>query len=348
MGPASAIQAAVRERAFIFREAPFQQCHASSIVDTPEGLVATWFGGSREKSEDVEIWTSRETQGKWTKPVAVASGLQDDHSRYPAWNPVLFQVPDGPLLLFYKVGADPSEWWGLLKTSDDHGRTWSEGRRLPEGILGPSKNKPVLSKDGRLISPSSTEEDGWKVHLEMSSDRGKTWTRIDPINGAEEFGAIQPAILKHEKGTLQMLARSRMGRVVSSWSYDGGYTWSEMGPTELPNPNAGIDAVTLASGAHVLVYNHSASEPGAWGRPRTPLDVAVSSDGRDWKRVLTLEDEAGGLTYVEYESLIRSGSEPIEFSYPAVIQSKDGLVHITYTWKRRRIMHVALEPEYLA
>jgi predicted neuraminidase len=92
--------------------------------------------------------------------------------------------------------------------------------------------------------------------------------------------------------------------------------------TALPNPNSGIDAITLADGRHLLVYNHSSQN-----KVRTPLNVAISTDGKNWIQILTLEDEPGA-----------------QFSYPAVIQSSDGMVHITYTWKRFRIKHVVLDP----
>ena len=90
----------------------------------------------------------------------------------------------------------------------------------------------------------------------------------------------------------------------------------------LPNPNSGIDAVTLRDGRQLIVYNHA-------NRGRSPLNVALSLDGKTWQAALVLE------------------SEPGEYSYPAVIQSADGLVHITYTWKRQRIKHVIVDPSAL-
>jgi len=284
-------------------------------------------------------------RGQWTEPVVIASGMQSSESRHPTWNPVLFHNAAGQLLLFYKVGPDPDRWWGMVKTSSDHGNTWTEGQCLPGGILGPTKNKPVRLRDGRIVCASSTEGERWRVHVEMSGDQGETWTRGDPVTDTGGFGAIQPAVLKHEGGRLQMLARSRSGCIVSSWSHDGGYTWSELEPTQLPNPNAGIDALTLMSGLHVVVYNHASSEPGEWGGPRTPLSVAVSTDGLDWRRVLTLEEEPGGPSYPDYESLIHMEDDPPEFSYPAVIQSEEGALHITYTWKRKSIRHAVVELE---
>lgn len=308
---------------FIFEKAPFAQCHASTIAETKHGLIAAWFGGTREQHPDVGIWVARQVAGRWTEPVEVADGVQNDQLRYPCWNPVLFQMPDGPALLFYKVGPSPSTWWGMLIESADGGLTWSPPARLPDGIAGPIKNKPVLLADGRLLCGSSTEDNGWRIHLEWTGDGGKSWTRSEPLNDGTTLGAIQPTILTHGEESLQLLCRSRgNGRIVESWSNDRGKTWSELTPTDLPNPNSGLDAVTLTDGRLVLVYNHTE-------RGRSPLNIAVSPDGHIWNAGLVLE------------------SEPGEYSYPAVIQTSDGLVHITYTWKRTRIKHVVVDPSQI-
>ena len=115
---------------FVFESAPFASAHASTIVETRDGLVAAWFGGTREGASDVGIWLSRRIAGKWTAPVEVATGLQPDGTRFPTWNPVLFELRKGELALFYKVGPNPREWWGMMRTSADEGRTWSDARRL--------------------------------------------------------------------------------------------------------------------------------------------------------------------------------------------------------------------------
>jgi predicted neuraminidase len=311
---------------FVFETAPFPSCHASTIAETADGtLVAAWFGGKREKSPDVGIWLSRREGGHWAAPVKVADGVQyvsvdGATHRHPCWNPVLFQAKDGPLLLFYKCGPSPDTWWGMLTTSGDGGKTWDQPRRLPEGIIGPVKNKPVMLSDGRLLCGSSTEDRGWRVHFEMTSDLGRTWTRTGPINDGKQIGAIQPSILTHADGKLQAIGRTENDRVWTAWSEDGGRSWSPMSPTDLPNPNSGTDAVSLADGRHLLVYNHTP-------QGRTPLNVAISGDGRQWQMAAVLENEPG------------------EYSYPAVIQTSDGLVHITYTWKRQRIKHVVLDPK---
>lgn len=311
--------------AFLFSEPPFESCHAASLAQTPAGLRAVWFGGSREGAPDVEIWLSCWEKAGWTHPESVAAGLEEDQ-RYPCWNPVLFQAPNGRLLLFYKVGPSPRAWWGMLSQSEDDGQTWTQASRLPQGFLGPVKNKPVLLAGGVLVCPSSSEHDGWRPHIEQTSDLGQTWTR-STVPG--EIEAIQPTILKHPDDVLQLLARSRSSQIVTSWSRDKGRTWSVLEKIDLPNPNSGIDAVTLADGRHLLVYNHSSMTQDRRNGPRTPLNLAVSEDGLNWAPGPVLE------------------SEPGEYSYPAAIQADDGIVHILYTWQRLNIRHVWFDPSEL-
>jgi predicted neuraminidase len=294
-------------------------CHASTITCTSGGLLAAWFGGTEEGNKDVGIWISHYSDGRWSKPAEVANGIQNKLWRYPCWNPVLFNS-GSKILLFYKVGSSPSTWWGMLMTSDDNGNTWSGSSRLPKNILGPIKNKPVLLENDELICPSSTENDGWKVHMEFTPDFGQTWESTGALND-NTTGAIQPTVIKHKGGKIQILCRSTSLKILTSESIDNGYTWSKLIPTTLPNPNSGIDAVTLKDGRHLLVYNHL-------DKGRNMLNVAVSDNGQEWKAAAILENDMEGT----------------EFSYPAVIQSDDGLVHITYTWKRMLIKHVIIDP----
>lgn len=319
---------------FIYNNAPFVSCHASTLADTPDGIVAAWFGGTHEKNKDVEIYFSQLKNNTWSTPKSIANGIQHSKKRYPCWNPVLFQVPKGQLILFYKVGPDPSHWWGETKESLDNGKTWSEGRRLPEDIFGPIKNKPVLLADGRLLCPSSKEteigdEDHWQVFVEETSDWGKTWQITEALNDGINTNAIQPSILTYADGRLQMICRSKENKLMSFWSKDKGKTWSEIEITNVPNPNSGTDAVTLQDGRQLLVYNPTVNKPGKWGGPRTPLEIALSEDGVSWTSVLTLE------------------SIPGEFSYPAIIQSENGKVHVTYTYMRTKVKHVTIDPKNL-
>ncbi len=309
---------------------PFKECHASTIVELSKGrMMAAWFGGTRESNPDVTIWVATFENGKWSAPLSIADGIINDTLRYPCWNPVLFKTKEGKLFLFYKIGKNPRTWWGMNIHSEDDGKTWSKPEKLPEGFLGAIKNKPIQLQNGDLLHPSSTEsvgENTWHIHLEKCDKNGQNWVKI-PIEN-DTFGVIQPTILRYSKNKLQLLNRSRHNKVVQTWSSDNGKTWSPLSVTNLPNPNSGVDGVTLKNGWQALVYNPmNAGEN--WSDGRKKLSLAISKDGTNWKDVYTFEDEKTG-----------------EFSYPAIIQSADGLVHITYTLSRKNIKYVILKVDF--
>ena len=311
----------------VFKQAPFEACHASTLVDLGNGqIMAAWFGGKYEGSKDVVIWSAVKNGTSWSKPVEIADGIQNDTSRLACWNPVLFKAKNGTLFLHYKVGLNPRSWWAEYKTSANNGKTWSKAQKLPDDFLGPIKNKPVQLSNGTILYPSSTEsldEKTWNIHLEKSDAKGKNWRKIK-IN-CDTFGVIQPSILIHPKGKLQLLCRSRQNIIVESWSVDGGETWSKLRPTKLPNPNSGSDAVTLQDGRQLLVYNPLTAGKN-WWEGRSVLKLAISTDGENWKDIYTLENHLKG-----------------EYSYPAIIQDQKGNIHISYTTERKNITYVELK-----
>ncbi|WP_083732868.1 sialidase family protein [Spirosoma montaniterrae] len=321
---------------------PTPEVHASTLVETSSGIVSAFFAGTYERHRDVGIRVSRLANGRWTRPEEVANGIVNDTLRYPCWNPVLFLPKGGPLMLFYKVGPSPSTWWGMLMTSTDDGRSWSKPRKLGENkavghLLGPVKNKPVQVADGTIICPTSLErdlpddkDDDWRVYFEISKDLGQTWSVVGPINDGVEFDAIQPSILTYPDGKLQAIGRTRQDVIFQTWSTDQGKNWSRLTSLGLPNPNAGTDAVTLRDGRQLLVYNHT-TKKGSEPKDRNMLNVALSADGKTWKPVMTLENVPNENGY----------------SYPAVIQSADGKVHITYTYNRYSVKYVVLDPSKL-
>lgn len=336
----SALEISAAPRAgFVYETAPFPSCHASTIVETAPGeFLAAWFGGREEGAKDVAIWGARLGSGGWAAPFEMAREADT-----PTWNPVLFSSADGTIWLYYKFGPSPQEWTAGCRSSRDGGKTWLPQQHLPAGVYGPIKNKPLVLDDGTIVSGTSVESyRSWSCWAEISLDNGKTWTRHGPIMpedsvqakpgvpmllaavpGSENWhrthGVIQPAVVRLGAGRLRMFMRAtqNVGRICYSDSLDGGVTWTPARRTELPNPNSGIDAVGLRDGRIAMVYNHTL-------RGRSPLNVAVSRDGERWNNFLALETEPG------------------EFSYPAVIQARDGSLHITYTWNRKKIKHVVV------
>lgn len=316
-------------REFVSDSPPTPASHASTLVQATDGtLHAAWFGGTAERAADVRIWVAHRGPDGWSAPEAVADGVQPDGQRLPTWNPVLFQPRHGPLLLFYKVGPDPRHWWGMAMRSVDDGRHWSSPQRLPEGVLGPIRNKPIQLANGDILSPSSTEAGRWRIHMERSGDGGASWQREPDLDDAS-IEAIQPTLLDRGAGHLLALGRTKQNRLFQVASVDSGLHWGAMGLIDLPNPNAAVDAVHLRDGRMLLVFN-PAQAGNDWWDGRDRLDLGVSHDGIHWHDVLTLENEPGQ-----------------EFSYPAIIQTDDGLVHISYTWKRQRIRHVVIDPARL-
>lgn len=330
---------------FIFQpgSTSFPECHASTVVALKNGeLMAAWFGGTKEGALDVAIWGSRRTDGKWTAPVEL-----EREKGFPSWNPVLFHTGDGRLWLYYKVGPSPSEWAAGRKSSDDEGKTWSKDERLPAGLLGPIRAKPLVLDDGTIVSGSSVEaHETWAAWVERSTDNGKTWAKIGPITisratdaaeppapdppagapgwaadkGPRKYvGIIQPSIVSLGGKHLRMYARSRTlaSKIAVADSFDNGVSWTQARFLDLPNNNSGIDAVTLKDGRIVMIFNDTTVG-------RTPLSLAISTDGEHFRVFATLEDAVG------------------QYSYPALIQATDGSLEMTYTWQRKTIKYVHL------
>jgi predicted neuraminidase len=318
---AQELKVKVVDSGYIFTRAPFKACHASTIVETDDHkLMAAWFGGDHEGSTDVCIWTSVKQSSGWTAPVKVADGIQRDGKLYACWNPVLFKpLNNKRLYLYYKIGPNPREWYGLYKSSSDNGKTWSAAIKFPHKLLGPIKNKPIQLANGNILYPSSiesTDEKTWTVHLEQSSSSLHHW-RLIKVN-CDTFGVIQPTLLTY-KSRLQMLARSKQNVIVQSWSTDNGQSWSPLTPTSLPNPNSGIDGVTTSGHLQLLVYNPLPSGKN-WWEGRAVLKLAASTDGVTWRDIYTFENHNKG-----------------EYSYPAIISDSDGFIDVTYTSNRKYI-----------
>lgn len=315
-------------KANLFVEPATNSCHAATIVEVePNHLLSAWFGGSYEGAQDVGIWSSSYNGKAWSKPENLVKPLITETDTLPCWNPVLFKSQSEHLYLFYKVGKNPREWFGAMISSTDNGQSWSVPQYLPEGILGPIRNKPIEVSPGVILCGSSTESvetNEWRTHVEIFTEGTGNWEKI-PVSNTKEFEVIQPTLLTHSDGSIQMLCRSKHDKVITSWSSDKGRTWSDMDSLNVFNSNSGIDALTLPNHTFLLV-NNPLPRGADWYNGRNLLDVEYSSDGQHWETLFDLENEKEG-----------------EFSYPAIIQSTDGKIHVVYTFNRKFIKHASFD-----
>jgi len=312
----------------------FSFAHAATIAEVPSGLVAAWYGRAQGRKETVFVSRLERNSNTWTAAVALVA--QDQRGRpEQCWNPVLFQQNKGPLFLFYKTGKGPNSWKGKFSVSYDGGKSWETPCPLPDGILGPAKNKPIEFGDGTILFPSSAESPQyWKIFIEYIRPAGiedfsarEKWSIIGPLNTCR-VKVIQPAFLDFGAGKIIMLARNLRSApffqsIMEARSADRGLTWTAFTSSGLSNPNSGIDATVLKDGRAIVVYNPNRFV-------RTPLAIAVSlNQGSSWIPCGKLESGFG------------------EFSYPSVIQASDGKIHVVYTWQRKNIKHAVVDPALL-
>ena len=315
------------EAIFPVSKRPTNNCHASTVLTCNGGLLAAWFGGTKEGNNDVGILYSRRINGAWESPRMLPKTKDEPH-----WNPVLFRMPNGLIYLFYKIGLTIPKWQTFYRVSTDEGATFGEEMELVAGDVGgrgPVKNKPILLSNGEVLAPASyepgslaeTETLCWECFVDRTTDCGNTWDRTPYIERPEGLSAIQPTLWESPRGNVHMFTRTNGSFIYRSDSADYGRTWCKLYPLDIPNNNSGIDCALSEKGVLALVYNPVGSK---WGK-RTPLQVCFSTDnGQSFSEPLILQDGPG------------------EFSYPAIIADGDRF-HITFTGCRETIYYCEVE-----
>ncbi|HOX27707.1 MAG TPA: exo-alpha-sialidase [bacterium] len=305
------------EQVFEFNADKHPSNHASTIAQMPNGdLLATWFGGAKEGMPDVAIWTSRKSakNKSWTKPSVLI-----DEPGVPEGNSLLFTDSKGVVWLFFVRKYDP-KWdaWDktylYVQTSKDGGVKWTAPRKLQDKMGWMVRNNVTELPGGRLLLPIYLDSSPMQCMLWLSKDGFKTWEeKRVPLTKPE---SSQPTFVWLGGEKLLMMARNKgiQGKIWSASSDDLGGDWYDVKKTKLSNPDSGINMIRLKSGAIVLAYNDS-------GFYRTPLTIALSEDG--------------GKTW-PYRKNIETDKK--EYSYPFMIQTKDGRVHLVYTADDRRII----------
>jgi predicted neuraminidase len=314
------------------------QAHASNIIQGPCSpdkitLYCAWFCGTREGNVDVAILFSiisyqpqtnlGEIKFEYTPPKVIA-----DLPDRACGNPVLFYEPNGTLHLWFagfvpRGSADPNRHI-YYQQSKDGGNTWTNPKIISDRPGLWVRNNLVVLDDGTWLFPMNDEttpipkyRTTWSSRFAWSRDHGQTWDFGDLWSCKK--GMIQPSVVQFPTGNLFCVHRSRNGYIMASRSSDRGHTWTEAQSLDLPNPNSNVVQWLLPSGELLLVYNPTK-------KGRTPLSLAISRDsGHTWTRIADLQTILG------------------EFSYPCIWQTPDGLIHITYTYRRQTISHDVIQ-----
>ena len=307
----------------------FPACHCSVIVELDTGdLLAGYYAGSGEARPDAAWVAARR------RPSDTGFGPLDivaDTAGKPEGNGILMQSGSGVLRVIYGTmhgkldgPAGPGVRWVTcdlrMKTSGDRGETWSDVVMIEKELGHVPRCKPTRLDSGEWVFGTEYKDGASRVW--SSSDDGESWHEIGRIGGEPNQ---HPSLVERSDGSILALLRpaGRQGQVLQSTSRDAGRTWRPAELTELPSPFAALDAVRLADGRIALVWNRSATD-------RNPLSLALSEDeGRTWPHVRDLVTGEG------------------QFHYPAMIQTHDGLLHVSFTNNRRTIDHVVLSPAWI-
>ena len=309
--------------------APFVSCHCSVIQELDNGeLLVGYYAGAGEAKPDAAWVLARKEPG--TSKFGPLSVVADTPGK-PEGNGILFESAQEKLLLVYGTmhgkldgPAGPGVRWVTcdlrMKTSSDGGRVWSEVRMIEPAWGHVPRCKPIRLRSGEIIF--GTEFKDGQSRFWMSKDEGDTWQMTGPVSGEPNQ---HPSLIEREDGSILALLRpaGRQGRVLWSESFDGGRTWGAAKRTDLASPFAGLDAVRLLDGRVVLVWNDSEEA-------RNPLTLALSEDeGRSWVCRRDLVTGEG------------------QFHYPALIQGRNGRLHLSFTNNRQTIDHVELPVEWI-
>lgn len=358
-----------------FIPSPCQQNHAANLMTLPGGdLGCVWFGGTQEGMSDISVYFSRLAKGAsvWSAPVK----LSDDATRSEQ-NPILFPAPDGALWLLYTSQRSGNQDTAIVRRriSTNNGRTWGAVDVLID-TPGTFIRQPLMVlPNGDWLLPTFqcrtlpgikwSGDDDISV-LKISSDKGRSWQdHIVP----QSVGCVHMSVVATGTGELLALFRSRWADFIyESRSFDGGHTWSNRGPTQLPNNNSSIQATRLLDGRIALIFNNSSARNASdrrlslydeiededsparlqaapplgrtafWGAPRPPVTLAISTDdGHTWAFMRDLE--LGDGFCMTNNSVDKQNRE---LSYPSLRQNGKGDLDVAFTYHRQAIKHIRI------
>jgi predicted neuraminidase len=329
----------------------YPSSHAANLLELKNGdVLCVWFSGTWEGSSNVGIVMSRRPLGSrnWGP-----TNLIDRHSGVSYQNPVLFQESDGTIDLYHSTqDADAGEANAhvLHLISKDNGATWTR----PELLFGKpgafSRNPMVILHDGTWILPLSyiTSPNVGKgaaasySATELSKDHGHGWKECLM---AGTLGKIQPSVVKLASGKLMAFYRSRASDFIYQSTSDNGCSWTPAIPTVLPNNDASVQAFRLHDGHIVIAFDNSSVNSRGGEGLRKPVSVALSEDdGKTWPYVRDIEAGRAGYGMAEQRRR-QPGRE--EYSYPSVIETREGEIFVAFTYRRQTIKVVSFREEWI-
>jgi predicted neuraminidase len=323
---------------------PFKSNHAATIEQLPDGtLTLAWFSGAAEEANDCSIvFASLPPNGTAWSAARNVSGRWG----YSNQNPVLFfDTFKRVLHLFHsqapaKSGESTAQIWHLA--SPDSGAHFSAPAAFFTEPGDFPRNRIVPRKDGSVLFPYYSQGKGhpnlsvmrWSDAARTGLANPKAWT-ASQVKASDDL--VQPSVVRTRNGTAfrAFFRDRRAAHIYTALSTDEGEHWTTPTKTSLPNNNAGIEAFTLSNGHIVLVFNDCAKCVGG----RTPLTIAMSmDDGATWhKRPLQVKDDPTAVAAAAGASeIVQKG---VEFSYPTVLQTPDGAIHVAYTYDRKCIKY---------
>ena len=362
---------------------PCVQNHAANLAFLPDGaLSCVWFGGTMEGMGDISVYMSllEPGQRRWSDPRKKSHDPTKSEQ-----NPLIFTAPDGHVWLLFTSQTSGNQDGAVVKRriSTDGGKSFGPTDVLC-AVPGTFVRQPIIVNGAgdwllpvfRCIGQTGRRwtGDADRAAVLISRDEGRSWVMEEV---PESIGAVHMNIVGSDGDAMVSFYRNRFAtNVLRSRSDDGGLHWSPPEPIELPNNNSSIQAIRLKSGVIAMVYNHSnasmsdarrqslydeiesegaadetiaasncaaSARPAGWGGPRAPRRLAFSMDGgRPFPRRIDLDTGDGYcLSNNSKDSLNR------EFSYPSIVEDEEGRLHIAYTYFRRTIKYVCLEPGFL-
>jgi predicted neuraminidase len=331
----------------------FPSSHAANLLQLKNGdLLCVWFSGVWEGDSGVGIVLSRKPKGSdvWTKPQLID---KKDGESYQ--NPVVFEDSEGKIHIFHTTqgaGAGEANSKVLEVTSNDHGFTWSTPKVLFEKGGSFTRHPLLVLQDGTWLLPmtyvtSKGIGEGAETNysaMKLSHDRGRTWTECVV---QDSLARVQPTVVDVGSNLVSFFRDRASDWIYRSTSSDGCH-WSKPEPTVLPNNNASVQSFRLKNGHIVMVFDNShANRSGS--KPvqglRKPLSIALSVDeGKSWSFVRDIEQGRPGYG-AEEQRPKTPGRE--EYSYPTVMQTDDGKIHVAFTFRRQTIKEVELTEDWI-